>query len=141
MNGIIWNSLSSDAPFSPDRMKEVEYNDNQSAISYMVDLLPHIDRLFNYHYWNTELRFLDVGCRSGAGAAFVADLHHDRNSWIRFAATGIEIVPDWADYAKFRFPNLHYIVGDIFEHDQRYDLITCNHVIEHFINPKPIVDQ
>jgi 2-polyprenyl-3-methyl-5-hydroxy-6-metoxy-1,4-benzoquinol methylase len=141
MNNIIWDSLSSDAPLTTERMKEVEYNDNQSAISHMVDVLPHIDRLFNYHHWNTELRFLDVGCRSGSGTALVADLHHGTNSWIKFTATGIELEPYWADYARFRFPNVRYIVGDVFLHEERYDLITCNHVIEHFTNPIPIVEK
>jgi len=82
-----------------------------------------------------------VGCRSGSGTALVADLHQGKNSWIRFAATGIEVDSYWEEYTKFRFPNVRYISGDVFLHEERYDLITCNHVIEHFDNPVIIVEK
>lgn len=137
----IWNSLGVTAPFSADRMREIEYQDNQSAISYMADMLPIIDRLFNFHFWDTELQVLDVGSRSGAGSALLADLHRRQNSWLRFNVTGLELEPDFVDYVPFRFPNVNYQVGNVFDHNKRYDLVTCNHVIEHFDDPKPIIDK
>lgn len=139
--GDIWDALEGFAPFPAERMRQIEYRDNQSAIGYMADMLPIIDRLFNYHHWDTELRALDVGSRSGAGSALLADLHRNQNSWVRFNVTGLELEPDFATYAPFRFPNIRYLVGDIFEHQERYDLITCNHVIEHFGDPKPIIEK
>jgi 2-polyprenyl-3-methyl-5-hydroxy-6-metoxy-1,4-benzoquinol methylase len=141
MSNDIWSALEGLAPFSPDRMREIEYRDNQSAIGYMADALPIIDRLFSNHHWNTQLRSLDVGSRSGAGTALLADLHMNGNSWVRFDATGLELETGFEQYVKFRFPNIRYLVGDVFDHEERYDLITCNHVIEHFPDPRPIIEK
>lgn len=71
----------------------------------------------------------DVGCAEGEGAAFLKE---------RFPAldvTGIDFSQQAVDVARQRHPEVEFVQGDVGALDQRFDIVFCSNVLEHFHEP------
>jgi len=82
------------------------------------------------------LRILDMGCGTGA---FTARFSRDGcEVW------GIDISSKSIEYAKKKYPNIHFEVGDIeqthYENDM-FDIIILSGVLHHFPNFSPVVEE
>jgi SAM-dependent methyltransferase len=117
---------------TPEVIDIVENTDNPGARSYMIDIIPYIHKLYPKPL-SKVLRVLDVGCKTGAGSALLADIHRLSAgcSSLIMEVTALDLVPWFAKYAALQYPYLNYIVQDIFTLKEIYDLIVCSHTIEH----------
>jgi hypothetical protein len=83
-----------------------------------------------------KVSVLDVGPATCTGTALMHNaLNHLLGVHVSF--TGIDIVPDHQDFVVRHFPELRYIVGNIFKevHVGEYDIVLCSHSLEHVENP------
>lgn len=115
---------------------DVERRMNQQSVQFMADLLPTIREL--YPDSNYGISVLDVGSRTGSGAALLADLHNsESNAKIKMAVTALDIADTFKPYATVAYPDLEYRVGNIFEIEQEtWHLVICSHTIEHVHHPE-----
>ena len=109
--------------------------DVQSVV-FVTELLPFIWELFprGFH----EATLLDVGPCTAAGTAFLEYLHAPTSfSRLKLKCTAIDLEGVYADYARRHFPNVDYVVGDIYDHAFRdkFDIVICSHTIEHVPEP------
>lgn len=102
---------------------------NPQSMAFMVDLMPVIRSLFKN---GRVLRVLDVGSRSGAGVALLNKLYGPASmSKVKMDITCLDIESTFKGYFDDNFPEIDYVVGDIFELEETFDLVICSHVIEH----------
>jgi SAM-dependent methyltransferase len=73
----------------------------------------------------TPPTFLDVGCGYGS----LLDLIHERE--LSLAYTGIDICPQMVEFAKSKYINYEWLVGDLLSMDngRRFDYLICNGVL------------
>lgn len=107
----------------------------QSIIFY-ADLLPAIYQCSIS--LGKPVRICDIGSASGAGANFVLNALNSLLGWPA-EMTCFDLDRRYSRYVEVKFPNLIYNVGDIFDHEQDFDLCIASHVIEHVQRPKDFV--
>lgn len=112
---------------------------HQTMVFYM-DIISAIQDYFKgYH----SISILDVGARTGAGANLMGYIFSD-NSYSRIKAnvTALDIEDRFAAYANKKFPWVSsYIVKDIYDLDEKWDVVVCSHTIEHVPNYGKFVKQ
>jgi len=92
-----------------------------------------VNELAISHEWGSSLRLLDVGAGPGFGTEFIGDLFSEKGpSGYQIECDAIDLGHTWAQV----YPSIHkharFIVGDIFDIDERsYDIVICSAVIEH----------
>jgi SAM-dependent methyltransferase len=109
--------------------------DVQSFV-FATEMLPVLWDLYPTGIVNLTL--LDVGSRTGAGTALLQYLHHPASfSRIKLRTTALDIDPSYLDYARVHFPDVEYVVGDIFDPQftQGFDIVLCSHTLEHVPDP------
>jgi SAM-dependent methyltransferase len=87
-----------------------------------------------YHFFSRFTRgrrVLDLGCGTGYGSAFLAKSGAAH-------VTAIDIDPRNIAYAKRRFPDVEYVVGDAaaIAHRGEFDVVVSSNAFEHFNNPR-----
>jgi SAM-dependent methyltransferase len=128
-------------PDSPFDLNWLEGCAIPQSMQFMIDCLPTIRDLFRGWHREIVLKVLDIGTGNGAGANLLATLHKANFFNVQMKVDALEITNIYKAYAEYHFPNINYIVGDIFtlEPQRKWDLITCSHVIEHLPNPFPLI--
>ena len=114
---------------------------------FMTDCLPTIQRLLRGYDLNEtrHITFLDVGARTAAGTSLFADLHPPWDLWnkVGVKVDALDLDPRHKKLADYLFPNVNYIVADIFklDPDRKWNIINCSHTIEHFPDPVPFIEE
>lgn len=125
---------------SSDLGKE-HIRDDAQSIGFAVDLC----RVLQEELASTEnqsLTLLDVGARTGAGSNLIATVFHP-HSWsrLRFAVTAIDNVDHWYPRAALTLPQIDYRVRDVFDIEERFDVVVCSHTLEHTDDPGRLLEK
>lgn len=123
----------------------VEHKSNPQSMHFMADIVPIIEQLYPREKGKKiNLNVLDVGPRTGAGSGLLAKLYSSQ-SWarIKMKITAMDIDDTYQEYANFCFPEIDYVVGDIYElePERKWDLVICSHTIEHVPEPKKFAEK
>ncbi|PSB11200.1 hypothetical protein C7B62_06520 [Pleurocapsa sp. CCALA 161] len=127
-----------------DQVFAIDRKSVQQSRLFIIDIIPHIYRLFYNVPQGTVLNVLDVGIHSGAGTGLLAELHNKRSyNHLKMNVMGLDITDNFHDYMKLCYPSFNFVKQDIFKipEDQTWDLIICSHVIEHLSDPVPFVEK
>jgi glycosyltransferase involved in cell wall biosynthesis/SAM-dependent methyltransferase len=103
------------------------------SIQFMIDLIPTIRTLLKgWPTWKT-LSVLDVGAASGAASNLLATMYREHFFDVKMKVDALDIEPKFKAYADSHFPNIRYLIGDIYKFDNSnvWDLIICSHTLEH----------
>jgi len=113
------------------------------SMQFMIDYLPTIRKLIKDWPTNKILEVLDVGTGTGSGADLLATLHKGKFFKVQMKVDAIERRTIGKSYADYFFPNINYIVGEIFdlEKDRTWDLIILSHTMEHLSDPFPYIEE
>jgi SAM-dependent methyltransferase len=116
-----------------------DYSVTQTLMFY-IDMLPYVHFLLGKLPYGRKISILDAGCGSGAGADLLGRLHSSTFLGHSYDVTGVDLYSTYKDFADIAFPNMTYVVGDLFTfEDCSYDVVLCSHVIEHFIDPTDFI--
>ena len=110
----------------------------QSTIFY-AELLPIIYQC-SIALGRSPVRICDIGSASGAGANLVSTAQNHLLGWPT-EMTCYDINGSHQEYAKSRFPDLAYNVGDVLLDDVHFDIGIASHVIEHVSRPVKFVER
>jgi acyl carrier protein len=111
---------------------------NAQSAGFAVEMLPQMyPYLRELEGRGRYLEALDVGSRTGAGAALFAELFMSYHSHLPTYVDSIDIDPTFIEYRWSRWPRLRRnLVGNIFDlAPKSYDFIVCSHTIEHLAEP------
>lgn len=111
---------------------------NAQSIGFSVEMLPQMyPYLRELEGRGRYLEALDVGSRTGAGAALVAELFMSYHSHLPTYVDSIDIDPTFLEYRRSRWPRLRRnLAGNVFDlAPKSYDFIVCSHTIEHLEDP------
>lgn len=116
---------------------------NAQSVGFMTELLPLMYPYFAQLEGKTSIRCLDVGTRTGAGAALMADLFQSHFAMLRIEVDTIDNDDSFREYQLARWPHLRQaLVGDVFNlPDDSYDIVVCSHTIEHIEDPIPFAQK
>ena len=103
------------------------------SIQFMIELIPTIRTILKgWPAWKT-LSVLDIGAASGAGSNLLATMYREHFFDVKMKVDALDIEPKFKSYADSHFPNIRYMIGDIYKLDNTnvWDLIICSHTLEH----------
>jgi len=87
-----------------------------------------------------RLTLLDAGARTATGSNLMAQVFHRKSySQIKIGVTALDIDPTHREDALRRFPDLDYLVSDVADVHDTYDVVTCLHTLEHIADPGPVL--
>ena len=84
---------------------------------------------------NNKLSICDFGCALGQATQLLA-LHFQNSEVI-----GQDISSEGIMAAKKLFPDIKFTSQDLFKSSEEYDIIFSSNTLEHFYNPKDIIDE
>lgn len=116
----------------------------QQSRLFMIDIIPHIHRLFYEVSAGTIIKVLDVGIHNGGGTALLAELHNRQSyNHLKMDVTGLDINDHFKNYIQLCNPSFKYVTKDIFDipDSEKWDLVLCSHVIEHLKEPFIFVEK
>lgn len=84
------------------------------------------------HTPNINEKILEIGCNTGEFCNLL-------NKKYNLAPEGIDINVEAIKIAKKKYPDINFLVKDLFDLEGKYDVIYLQHVIEHIKNPKKAI--
>lgn len=122
----------------------LENRDDPASKAFMIDIIPFVHEFFKDWPFEKVATVLDVGAKTGAGSGLLAEIHGvSTASYLKMAVTALDLVPWFARYAKIKWPNIDYIVTDVFsfEPEKPFDIVISSHTIEHIVEYKSFIDR
>lgn len=121
-------------PSTPADVRLSETSGAQS-LQFMIDLLPHIQKLIGTYPRGHRFTVLDVGPGTGLGTELLAELYSSGRLGYRMKVSVIDISATFRNYLRAVAPRVRFTLGDVFDHTRRYDIVIASHVIEHVDDP------
>jgi SAM-dependent methyltransferase len=85
------------------------------------------------------VRLLDVGSGSGIGAQLLSLLLRGANG-AAVEITANDFSEHYAPYARAHFDGITFLPGPAQNITEKYDIVLCSHLIEHFEDPFPFIE-
>jgi SAM-dependent methyltransferase len=120
----------------PDDVRLSETYGVQS-VHFMIDLLPHLQRVMAQYEKGHWFEVLDVGPGTGHGTAALAAMYREPNLGYRMNVTALDISTLYKYYLPTISPYVNFVQADVFKHKKTYDIVIASHVIEHLTDPIP----
>lgn len=124
-----------------DEMRLQRMRCDSQSMHFYGDISHYLVRRFT----NEEtMSVLDVGSRTGAGAALLRLLHHPwAYTSLKFdPVVALDIEPDIKRFVETEFKDIQAVCEDIHNvPDKSYDLVICSHTIEHLYDIPPFLHQ
>ncbi len=110
-------------------------NKGQEQTRYFYSLLAKLlPDWFKTNIRQNQYSIIDFGCAEGQGIPLLAAELGSHMKGIDFSEHAI-------DYAKEKFPQFDFEVGDIWNFNQNVDVSIMSNIIEHFPNPFELLDK
>ncbi len=122
-----WNNL-----FVEDTKIKERYEQTRFFVNLAIDNLP---RWVSEDICDNSLSICDAGCAEGNGTQLLKETFKSN------VVVGVDFSENAIDLAKTRYPDCEFYVGDIKEFDKNFDVIFSSNVLEHFYNPKKIMEK
>jgi 2-polyprenyl-3-methyl-5-hydroxy-6-metoxy-1,4-benzoquinol methylase len=132
-------------PNMPDKgLRYAELYSMPQEMQFAIECMPTIQGLLRRYYQQSDVvKFLDFGPGYAAGANLFATLHCSNFLWCKLEVDALDYVDRRKSYSDVCHPKVNYRIGNIDDLDERekWNIIYCSNVIEHFENPAEIVDK
>jgi 2-polyprenyl-3-methyl-5-hydroxy-6-metoxy-1,4-benzoquinol methylase len=87
-----------------------------------------------------NVRILDAGCGCGIGSELLGILLRNAPG-IRCEITANDAFDNFAPYIRAHFDAVKFDVGLVQDIPEKYDIVVCSHLIEHFDDPFPFIEE
>lgn len=117
-----------------EKIWEINHGYEQSRF-FMKILLENLSPELKREVLDNQYSICDVGCAEGDGTNILKEEFVNNHIWgIDFSSTAIH-------QANNKYPQINFEVNKIDEISNRWDVITCSNVLEHFKEPQIIIDK
>jgi 2-polyprenyl-3-methyl-5-hydroxy-6-metoxy-1,4-benzoquinol methylase len=113
----------------------VDQGNGASSRQFMIDILEIIRGFMETFPMKRSFTVLDVGCGVASGTDLLASLYSNKQFGYSLQVTALDIQNSYEPYIYSTTKYIKFICDDIFKHDKNYDIVICNHVIEHTNDP------
>ena len=113
----------------------IDQGNGASSRQFMIDVLPFIRAYIETYPPKRSFRTLDVGTGSGAGADLLASLYSTKMFGYSMRVSALDIDNNLEPYILATTRYISFVHANIFYLQNTFDIITCNHVIEHVEHP------
>lgn len=96
--------------------------------------LEHLPDWLKAEIRENRLSLCDAGCAEGQGTSILSS--YFSNSEV----VGIDFSDEAIGKAKGYFPNVNFMVQDIYHLPKKFDVVYCSNTLEHFRDPFSLVD-
>jgi SAM-dependent methyltransferase len=123
---------------SPGYPRDAQYAFDEEEIGPIRPGLPHIRRRVRdiLAFRNSPGRAIDIGC--GRGEVAIALSHRG------FRCVGVDMKPRVIEHLQREFPSVEWrcaTTEELAESDEKFDVLTLYHVLEHISDPKAALAQ
>jgi len=113
----------------------VDRGNGASSRQFMIDIIGIIRGFMETFPLKRSFSVLDVGCGVASGSDLLASLYSNKQFGYSLQVTALDIQNSYEPYIYATTKYIEFLCDDIFKHTKIYDIIVCNHVIEHTHDP------
>lgn len=112
-----------------------EYGGEEQTSFFTQVALKYLPKWLTEDIENNDYNILDAGCAKGEGTNLL------KQRFSRSRVVGMDFSESAINYAKDTFKACEYYCGDINNIQDRYDIVFCSNVLEHFVDPFSMMDK